>query len=198
MMENHPPPEDRDERCRRLERTVCARIARCRILSRSGVGVRPKWQFGAGPLPEGGDLLSRLSDDTRQMLDRLMASGGISAETAASAIDYFAKLKNNQDVADTMPTPAAAATAGGLGEALARLETGLKEGGDTLTRDIDAYRRASAAYRRESLDTLHKRLAAGMQGYKLEELSAGAAIRNTPLGDALARDAGVDLSRGAL
>ncbi|MBP7334735.1 hypothetical protein [Niveispirillum sp.] len=147
---------------------------------------------------KGADLLSRLSDDTRQMLDRLMASGGISAKTAASAIDYFAKLKNNQDVADTMPTPAAAATAGGLDEALARLETGLKEGGDTLTRDIDAYRRASAAYRRESLDTLHKRLAAGMQGYKLEELSAGAAIRNTPLGDALARDAGVDLSRGAL
>lgn len=147
---------------------------------------------------QGADLLSRLSGDTRQMLDTLMASGGISAETAASAIDYFAKLKNNQDVAETLPPTTSANMAGSLDQALARLETGLKEGGDALARDIESYRRASAAYRRESLDTLHKRIAAGMQGYRLEELSAGAAIRNTPLGDAIVQDAGIDRSRGGL
>ena len=81
------------------------------------------------------------------------------------------------------------------GPGLDALLAGFEKGGGL---DIEALRQASAEHRQRTLESLNRSLAAGKQGYSLEELSAGAEARQSGLGTLIARDAEIDLSKGAL
>lgn len=155
----------------------------------SAVDVRIS-DFARGLSSSGSDLFSALSDETKKMIGSLISSGGMSQDTALNAINYFAKLKDNRAVPEEGGQDPATAAPG-----LDALLTGFERGGGL---DIDALRQASAEHRRVTLDSLNRSLAAGKQGYSLEELSAGAEARQSGLGTLIARDAEIDLSKGAL
>lgn len=147
-------------------------------------------EFARGLSSSGSALFSALSDETKKMIGTLISSGGMSQDTALNAINYFAKLRDNRAVDDAngqVPDTA--------GPGLDALLAGFEKGGGL---DIDALRQASAEHRQRTLESLNRSLAAGKQGYSLEELSAGAEARQSGLGTLIARDAEIDLSKGAL
>ncbi len=147
-------------------------------------------EFARGLSSSGSALQASLSDETKSLLGNLISGGGMSQDTALNAINYFAKLKDNRTVDESNP-PTAAPSGPDLGALLADFENG---GGI----DADALRQASAEHRRQTLETLNRSLAAGKTGYSLDELSAGAEARRLGLASLVARDANIDLSKGAL
>ncbi|SNS99473.1 MULTISPECIES: hypothetical protein [unclassified Azospirillum] len=148
--------------------------------------------FAKSLTPSAATLFGSLSDETKDLMGKLVSAGSISQDTLANALNYFAKLQNNQTI-----DAAAGGQAGGnqAGPDLGQMLNSFENGGNV---DFDAISKASAEYRRASLDQLNQDLAAGKTGYSLNELSAGAAVRGLGLDKLIAQDVGMDLSKGAL
>lgn len=139
-------------------------------------------------------LIGRLSDETRSLITKALGTGALRQDTVMHALNYFAKLEVNREV-NRPQTPSTAEN--GLTVATQAL------GAAEATGDREAMEAARAGYdpveyRRQSKARWAEARRNGAQGYKLEELGAGAALRESGLGAMIARDVGIDLSKGAL
>lgn len=148
--------------------------------------------FAKSLTPSAASLFANLSDETKDLMGKLVSAGSISQDTLANALNYFAKLQNNRAV-DASGT--AQIDGNMAGPDLGQMLTNFENGGSV---DFEALRKASDEYRRLSLEQLHRDLAAGKTGYSLKDLSAGAAARGLGLDKRIAQDVGIDLSKGAL
>lgn len=148
--------------------------------------------FAKSLTPSAASLFANLSDETKELMGKLVSAGSISQDTLTNALNYFAKLQNNRTI-----DAAGVSLVGGnaAGPDFDQMLTNFENGGSV---DFDAISKASAEYRRASLDQLNQDLAAGRTGYSLNELSAGAAVRGLGLDKLIAQDVGVDLSKGVL
>ncbi|MFV3075123.1 hypothetical protein [Niveispirillum fermenti] len=139
-------------------------------------------------------LISRLSDETRNLIAKALDTGTLQQDTVMHALNYFAKLEVNREV---NPSHSPSAAENGLTAATQAL--GAAEAtGSHMAMELAQAGYDPEEYRRQSHERWAEGRRNGARGYTLEELGAGAALRESGLGAMIARDAGIDLSKGAL